>query len=185
MPHYLTRGMLDFGINFLTFTAIDSETLTTISQTLRNSWDCPDEDSDGEFIASQSLSLPVLSSLGHRPRPEGAPSSESEVTEEDGKVLETLLSNSVAQMIGGEVDESPQCTEREEVQAKVGKSKPTRKRRKRGVSFVGRVKKAKTPATINGKIPLKEKQAIVINHYYLTHLYQIRCNGFRIIYCCH
>ena len=65
------------------------------------------------------------------------------MTEGDGKVLETRLSNSVAQMISSEVDESPQGTEREEVPAKVGKSKPTRKRRKKGVSSAGRIKKAK------------------------------------------
>ncbi|KAJ7385995.1 hypothetical protein OS493_012328 [Desmophyllum pertusum] len=102
LPDYLIRGMLEFGVNFLTFQAVEPDMLEALSKTVGNAWAHAEQEDGGnedESMASGSLPDDVLSSLGYRPTPEGAA---SVPTVERDQALSKILSNSVAERLGGD-----------------------------------------------------------------------------------
>ncbi|KAJ7393632.1 hypothetical protein OS493_006619 [Desmophyllum pertusum] len=145
LPDYLIRGMLEFGVNFLSFQAVEPDTLEALSKTVGKAWahaEQEDGDDEDESMASGSLPDDVLSSLGHRPTPEGAA---SVPTVERDQALSMIRSNSVAERLGGDGEVQERVLE---VQRPGDQAAPKRKRRK-GSSSGGRAKKPNTPAVVN------------------------------------
>ena len=59
--------MLEFGVNFLTFNPLVTDTLEALAATAHNPWEHPLDDSDPEFMESAApLPAEVLSNLGHQ-----------------------------------------------------------------------------------------------------------------------
>ena len=48
LPDYLVRGMLDFRVNFLTFQAVERETLEALADAVKNCWARRDKESEDE-----------------------------------------------------------------------------------------------------------------------------------------
>lgn len=69
IPNYLTRGMLDTGVSFATFDALDVDTLCALRESLKDSWtlDADDLGSDQEWegmVAKDALSAEILKDMG-------------------------------------------------------------------------------------------------------------------------
>ena len=140
--------MLEFGVNFLTFQAVEPDTLQALGKTVGNAWARAEQEEGGdgdESLASGSLTDDVLSSLGHRPTPEGAASVTPTV--ERDQALSTILSNSVAERLGGD---GAAVQEREREVERPGDQAASKRKRRKGSSSGGsRTKKPKTPAVVN------------------------------------
>ncbi|KAL9977891.1 hypothetical protein ACROYT_G015351 [Oculina patagonica] len=84
LPHYLTRGMLEFGVNFLTFKPLEADVLVALADTIKNPWDEPvdQETGDAEFSEAEArVPAALLNRIGHRPPPEGGESAQDMETE--------------------------------------------------------------------------------------------------------
>ena len=149
LPDYLIRGTLEFGINFLTFQAVEGDTLEALAGCLRQPWEREGDEEQEEFTASAvSLSADLLSSIGHRSLPE-EPSELSAATERRDRALSRMLSNSVAEA-EAEIQESPADDSARESSQQVSRGK----RKRKGASSAGsrpvKTKKGtpKTPETV-------------------------------------
>lgn len=67
MPNYLTRGMLETGVSFATFEALDVDTLRALRAALTDCWSGEESDSDQEWegmVPKDGFSAQVLKDLG-------------------------------------------------------------------------------------------------------------------------
>ena len=152
--------MLEFGVNFLTFDQLETETLDALATTAHNPWERPLDDSDPEFMASAApLPAEVLTNLGHRPPPEGGDTSES--IQEMEAAVTTILSNSAASRVGEDqpagqggvaTTTGPEPEpEQQPAQATTSPAKGARKRKKRSSSAgtANKKKDHKTPSVVS------------------------------------
>lgn len=149
LPDYLTRGMLDIGVNFLTFEPLQPETLNALSKTVKNPWEHTDNssDSDEEFMATQPIEGDILRAIGNQP---GASDSE-DVSQEHQQAIDTILSNSVVAMAGSEAKDSSRGEDSKSGETSQETPKAKRKRRTQKSSSAAGRKKPKTPATVDGE----------------------------------
>ena len=91
LPDYLTRGMLDIDVSFLTFEPLQPETLNALSKTVENTWEHTDNssDSDDKFMATQPIEGDILRAIGNKP---GASESE-EVSQEQQQGINFFIFN--------------------------------------------------------------------------------------------
>ena len=102
LPDYLVRGTLEFGLNFLTFQAVEADTLDKLASCLTRPWttsserqgeDSEEEDGEEKFGATAvALSADLLRSIGHRSLPE-EPAELNAATERRDRALSRIVSN--------------------------------------------------------------------------------------------
>lgn len=149
LPDYLVRGMLEFGVSFSTFQAVESETLEALADAVKNRWAGEEEESDDEFVASASLLSALLAGMGHRVATEGE---RATAGKERNRALARILSNSVAEQVGSratEQDTTLRSSQQQETGAQV--SSRAKRRRVKGSSSASSgppSKKSKTPETV-------------------------------------
>lgn len=149
LPDYLTRGMLDIGVSFLTFEPLQPETLNALSKTVENTWEHTENssDSDDEFMATQPIEGDILRAIGNQP---GASESE-EVSQQQQQAIDKLLSNSFVAMAGSEAGDTSRREDNSCGEKRHETTKAKRKRRREKSSSATGRKKPKTPATVDGK----------------------------------
>ena len=157
LPDYLVRGTLEFGLNFLTFQAVEADTLQALASCLTQPWAASSEGEEDEVsFSAVTLSADLLYSIGHRSLPE-EPTELSSATERRDRALNRMLCNCssatdpvVSQGTGAEVQERPAA---DGAQGSSNQAANTRKRKRKGASSAGSrpAKKKgppKTPETV-------------------------------------
>ena len=100
LPDYLVHGTLDFGLSFLTFQAVEADTLDKLASCLTRPWTASSErqgeeseEEEGEEFGATAvaLSADLLRSIGHRSLPE-EPAELNAATERRDRVLSRILS---------------------------------------------------------------------------------------------
>lgn len=101
LPNYLVRGMLEAGVNFATFEALEVETLEELQNSLKNSWNLrrdEDDESDPEWdgMLSNTLSPAVIKRIGQI-----GPSDDDSMDEQQQQsALTNLLCHAVTREFG-------------------------------------------------------------------------------------
>ena len=142
--------MLEFGVSFLKFQALEGETLRALSRTLKNRWESEYDSSASEEDQTTQQQASILDSIGNLLVSESVEGS-AEMSKLQEKALETLLSHSVLEKEAKGGDTSAQrkgAGQHEEAPETASRSK---RKRRRGSSSAGRKKKPKTPALVPGK----------------------------------
>ena len=160
LPDYLVRGTLEFGLNFLTFQAVEANTLDALASCLMHPWSASsegqgEEDEEDEVSSSAvTLSADLLSSIGHRSLLE-EPTEFSSATECRYRALNRMLCNcsSAAEADVSQDTEAKGAGTASGTQASSSQAANTRKRKRKGASSAGScpVKKKgppKTPETV-------------------------------------
>ena len=140
LPDYLVRGTLQFGVNFLTFQAVEAETLDSLAKCLNQPWASrtaegdEQEEEEDEEEDRLSLSADLLCRIGHR-APPAEQSELTAVTEQRDRALNRILANSVVAEAAAvdqptEAQQSPAAGDASAPSSSQGtQAKPKRKRK--------------------------------------------------------
>ena len=156
LPKYLVCGTLQFGVNFLTFQAVEADTLNSLAKCLKPPWASQSagegEEEEQEEEERLSLSPDLLSSIEHR----ALPAEDTEltaVTEQRDRALTRILSNLVAEAlcVVGQTTEAQESPAGASVPSS---SQATRKCKRKSTSSAGsrpaknQKSEPKTPETV-------------------------------------